>query len=191
MLKKTMALVLGIIIVCAMVLVSLTACSDGSFREAYIHKTIGFVMISGNVEHCRKFEDGIRSVVEENGDKLITLDGVYDNSAIERCIDDLIEMDVDAIIVEGFDQEAHVEAMRRAKESGIIVVQSDNWCIDEELTVGQAASDNFDAGYQCGIHAVEELDILGLAGQAIVFDNPGSPAAEDRVNGFIEALEGR
>jgi len=149
-------------------------------------KTIGFVMIGGTIEHCHIFDQAIRDVAEPKGDKVITLDAVIDITKMNTAVEDLIASQVDAIIIEGLDQEAHIGVIKEANAAGIIVVQSDNWCKDESITVGQAASDNVMAGYMGGLDAIKKL--AGEKGKAIVLDNPGSPAATDRVNGFIKGF---
>ena len=110
-------------------------------------RTIGFVMIAGSIEHCQIFDQGVRSVCEANGDTVVTLDAVLDITKANQCVEDLIAQGVDAIILEGFDTEAHIGVLKQANEAGIICVQSDNWCNDTSVTVGQAASDNYMAGY--------------------------------------------
>lgn len=164
-----------------------TTTSENPTTTAKEARTIGFIMIGGAIEHCRIFDSGVREICEANGDEVITLDAVIDASKVASLVDDLIAKKVDAIIIEGFDQELHIGAIKAANAAGIICVQSDNWCKDESITVGQAASDNFDAGYQCGLDAIKKLGGPNI--KAIVLTNPGSPASDDRTNGFIKAVE--
>ena len=163
-----------------------TSTQTETSTEASEKRTIGFIMIAGTIEHCRIFDEGVRSVVESHGDEVTTLDGQLDINTLNKCVEDLIAQQVDAIIIEGLDTEAHIAVIKEANEAGIICVQSDNWCKDESITIGQAASDNFQAGYECGLDAVEKLN---GSGKVIVLENPASPAAVDRVSGFIKAAQ--
>lgn len=160
------------------------AVSDSTAKK----RTIGFIMIAGSIEHCRTFDQAIKDVAAEHGDEVATLDANLDVTAVSSLVDDLIAKKVDGIIIEGFDQEAHIGAIKAANAAGIAVVQSDNWCSDETITVGQAASDNYDAGYQCGLDACKKLG-GGQNVKAIMLTNPGSPAADDRTGGFKAAVE--
>ncbi|MDR1507303.1 MAG: sugar ABC transporter substrate-binding protein [Treponema sp.] len=149
-------------------------------------RTIGVILLGTDIQHCRDFQKGIEDVCAGHGDKVVVLDPNWEIARYAPLVDDLIAMKVDGIIIEGLDQEAHIGAIKAANAAGIDVVQSDNWCKDESITAGQAASDNFDAGYQCGLDAVKKLGGRNI--RAIVLSNPGSPAADDRTNGFKKAV---
>ena len=152
-------------------------------------RVIGLVLLNGAIEHCQHFDEGVRSVAEANGDEVITLDGAYEITTINQCIEDLVAREVDAIIVDALDKEGHISSIRIANEAGIPVVQSDNLCADPSVVIGMAASDNYDAGYQCGVDAAEKMKARGEQGKAICLENPGTPAPEARLAGFMQACE--
>lgn len=177
--KKLVALVLAMIL-CA-------GCMSLAFAEE--HRVIGLVLLNGAIEHCQHFDEGVRDIVEANGDEVITLDGAYSVEGINKCIEDLVAREVDGIIVDALDKEGHISSIRIANEAGIAVVQSDNVCADESVVVGMTASDNYDAGYQCGVDAVAKMEARGEQGKAICLENPGAPAPEARLEGFLAACE--
>ena len=128
-------------------------------------------------------------MAEANGDEVITLDGAYSVETINQCIEDLVARQVDGIIVDALDKEGHISSIRIANQAGIPVVQSDNVCSDESVVIGMAASDNYDAGYQCGVDAAAKMEERGEQGKAICIENPGAPAPEARLEGFLQACE--
>ena len=149
-------------------------------------RVIGCAMTASTIEHSVHFAEGVRSIVEGNGDEIVLVDEALDLNIANKVIEDLIAMKVDGIVIEGLDTEAHMGVIKQANDAGIIVVQSDNWCVDESITVGQAASDNFQAGYECGLDAVRQLGDAAKGAKVIILDNPAASAAVERVEGFIK-----
>jgi len=152
-------------------------------------RVIGLVLLNGAIEHCQHFDSGVRSAAAEHGDEVITLDGAYSIETINQCIEDLVAREVDAIIVDALDKEAHISSIKIANAAGIPVVQSDNICADESVVIGMTASDNYDAGYQCCVDAANKMKARGEQGKAICLENPGAPAPEARLEGFLKACE--
>lgn len=206
--KKVLALILALLLACA--LLACTANTDTPADSASpadtaadskdaaqpaetvtedTHRTIGLVLLNGAIEHCQHFDEGVRSVAEANGDEVITLDGAYSVETINKCIEDLVSREVDAIIVDALDKEGHISSIKIANAAGIPVVQSDNLCADESVVIGMTASDNYDAGYQCGLDAAAKMEARGEQGKAICLENPGAPAPEARLAGFLQACE--
>lgn len=162
-----------------------TQTSDEGPKEG--GRVIGLVLLNGAIEHCQHFDEGVRSVAEAKGDEVVTLDGAYKVETINQCIEDLVAREVDAIIVDALDKEGHISSIKIANAAGIPVVQSDNICADESVVIGMAASDNYDAGYQCGVDAANKMKERGEEGKAICLENPGAPAPEARLAGFQQA----
>lgn len=160
---------------------------NGSGEEG--GRVLGLVLLNGAIEHCQHFDAGVRDIAEANGDEVITLDGAYSVETINQCIEDLVARQVDGIIVDALDKEGHISSIQIANQAGIPVVQSDNVCADESVVIGMAASDNYDAGYQCGVDAAAKMEERGEAGKAICIENPGAPAPEARLEGFLQACE--
>ena len=201
--KKVVSMVLSALIAC-----SLIACgsSDSAketetpVKEAETPATeevaaedgkhvLGLVLLNGAIEHCQHFDEGVRDIAAKNGDEVITLDGAYSVETINKCIEDLVSRGVDAIIVDALDKEGHISSIKIANAAGIPVVQSDNVCADESVVIGMTASDNYDAGYQCGVDAAAKMKERGDKGKAICLENPGAPAPEARLEGFLKACE--
>ncbi len=202
--KKFIAMVMAVLMV-----FTLVACSTGSpgstnapgsgsaqtnnggaaGQAEDFSRVIGLVLLNGAIEHCQHFDEGVRSIAAEHGDEVITLDGAYSVETINQCIEDLVAREVDAIIVDALDKEGHISSIKIANAAGIPVVQSDNLCADESVVIGMTASDNYDAGYQCGLDAAAKMKARGEQGKAICLENPGAPAPEARLAGFLKAAE--
>jgi len=152
-------------------------------------RVLGLVLLNGAIEHCQHFDEGVRDIAAKNGDEVVTLDGAYSVETINQCIEDLVAREVDGIIVDALDKEGHISSIKIANAAGIPVVQSDNICADESVVIGMTASDNYDAGYQCGVDAAAKMEKRGEKGKAICLENPGAPAPEARLEGFLKACE--
>lgn len=177
--KKLLALTLTVLMV--------VTCAAGAFAEE--SRVLGLVLLNGAIEHCQHFDEGVRDIAAQHGDEVITLDGAYSIEGINQCIEDLVAREVDGIIVDALDKEGHISSILIANAAGIPVVQSDNVCADESIVVGMTASDNYDAGYQCGVDAAAKMEARGEQGKAICLENPGAPAPEARLEGFLAACE--
>ena len=148
-------------------------------------RVLGLVLLNGAIEHCQHFDEGVRDIAAKNGDEVVTLDGAYSVETINQCIEDLVAREVDGIIVDALDKEGHISSIKIANAAGIPVVQSDNICADESVVIGMTASDNYDAGYQCGVDAAAKMEKRGEKGKAICLENPGAPAPEARLKDFL------
>ena len=204
--KKLLALILALLLACSLLACAATteaststdstpaadpapAAQPSETAAEDTHRTIGLVLLNGAIEHCQHFDEGVRSIAEEHGDEVITLDGAYSVETINKCIEDLVSREVDAIIVDALDKEGHISSIKIANAANIPVVQSDNLCADESVVIGMTASDNYDAGYQCGLDAAAKMEARGEQGKAICLENPGAPAPEARLAGFLQACE--
>lgn len=130
---------------------------------------------------------GIKSVVEENGDKLITLDPALDQEKQISQIEDLITQGVDAIFLNPVDWKGVKPALDACKKAGIPVFNVDAPVYDEDLVTSIIASDNYDAGVQCAKDMMKKLDSAKIT----VLEHPTAKSAIDRTQSFIDTIEGK
>ena len=171
--KKVLVLVLAL----AMVLSCTAAFAD----------KIGYTCMDGTNPFFVALEGAIREVVEANGDELISLDPQNSNEKQLSQIEDMISQGIVAIFINPADKDGITPALDKLQEAGIPMFGFDTEVTDMDKLVTYAGSDNYNAGYVCGVDLVEKCPD---GGPIIVLDSPTMQSVVDRTNGFLAAIEG-
>lgn len=171
--KKVLVLVLAL----AMVLSCTAAFAD----------KIGYTCMDGTNVFFVALEGAIREVVEANGDELISLDPQNSNEKQLSQIEDMISQGIVAIFINPADKDGITPALDKLQEAGIPMFGFDTEVTDMDKLVTYAGSDNYNAGYVCGVDLVEKCPD---GGPIIVLDSPTMQSVVDRTNGFLAAIEG-
>ncbi len=171
--KKVLVLVLAL----AMVLGCTAAFAD----------KIGYTCMDGTNPFFVALEGSIREIVEANGDELISLDPQNSNEKQLSQIEDLISQGIVAIFVNPADKDGITPALDKLEEAGIPMFGFDTEVTDMDKLVTYAGSDNYNAGYVCGVDLVEKCPD---GGPIIVLDSPTMQSVVDRTDGFLAAIEG-
>ncbi len=171
--KKVLVLVLAL----AMVLGCTAAFAD----------KIGYTCMDGTNPFFVALEGSIREIVEANGDELISLDPQNSNEKQLSQIEDLISQGIVAIFVNPADKDGITPALDKLQEAGIPMFGFDTEVTDMDKLVTYAGSDNYNAGYVCGVDLVEKCPD---GGPIIVLDSPTMQSVVDRTDGFLAAIEG-
>ena len=90
--------------------------------------------------------DGLREVIEANGDRLVTLDAQWNSLKQKNDVSDLILQDAAAIFINPVNWEGVKGSLLQAQRKGIPVVIVDAPVKDQDLVLCQVASDNVEAG---------------------------------------------
>ena len=154
--KKVVALVL---VLC--VLLMGAALAEG--------KLIGYTCMDGTNPFFIALEGSIREVVEANGDELISLDPQNSNETQIAQIEDMISRGIVALFVNPVDKDGIIAALDKVKEADIPMFGFDTEVADLSYLVTYAGSDNYNAGYVCGLDLVEKCPD---GGPIIVLDSP-------------------
>jgi len=173
--KKVLVLVMAL----AMIL-SCTAMAEGQL--------IGYTCMDGTNPFFVALEGAVREVVEANGDELISLDPQNSNEKQIAQIEDLISRGIKAIFVNPVDKDGIIAALDKLKEAEIPMFGFDAEVGDLSYLVSYAGSDNYNAGYVCGVDLAEKLP---EGGPIIVLDSPTMQSCVDRIDGFMAAIEGK
>lgn len=171
--KKILVLVLAL----AMVLGCTAAFAD----------KIGYTCMDGTNPFFVALEGSIREVVEANGDELISLDPQNSNEKQLNLIEDLISQGIVAIFVNPVDRDGITPALDALQAAGIPMFGFDTEVTDMDKLVTYAGSDNYNAGYVCGVDLVEKCPD---GGPIIVLNSPTMQSVVDRTNGFLDAIDG-
>ena len=173
--KKILALVMALALV-----LSCAAMAEG--------KLIGYTCMDGTNPFFVALEGAVREVVEANGDELISLDPQNSNEKQIALVEDIISQGVVAMFVNPVDREGIIPALDKLKEAGIPIFGFDTEVADMSYLVSYAGSDNYNAGYVCGLDLVEKCP---EGGDIIVLDSPTMQSVVDRTDGFLAAIEGK
>ena len=173
--KKVLVLVLAL----AMVL-GCTAIAEGNL--------VGYTCMDGTNPFFVTLEAAIKEVVEAHGDTLISLDPQNSNEKQISQIEDLISRGVVAMFVNPVDRDGIIPGLDALKAAGIPMFGFDTEVADMSYLVTYAGSDNYNAGYVCGLDLAEKLP---EGGPIIVLDSPTMQSVVDRTNGFLDAIEGK
>ena len=170
--KKILVLVLAL----AMVLSCTAAFAD----------KIGYTCMDGTNPFFVALEGSIREVVEANGDELISLDPQNSNEKQLALVEDMISQGIVAIFVNPVDRDGITPALDALQAAGIPMFGFDTEVTDMDKLVTYAGSDNYNAGYVCGVDLAEKCPD---GGPIIVLDSPTMQSVVDRTNGFLAAIE--
>ena len=171
--KKVLVLVLAL----AMVL----SCT------AAMAEKIGYTCMDGTNPFFVALEGAIREVVEANGDELISLDPQNSNEKQLNLVEDLINQGIVAMFINPVDRDGITPALDALQAAGIPMFGFDTEVTDMDKLVTYAGSDNYNAGYVCGLDLVEKCPD---GGPIIVLDSPTMQSVVDLTDGFLAAIEG-
>lgn len=130
--------------------------------------------------------NGIKDVVEANGDTLIALDPALDPSKQISQIEDLISQGVDAIFVTPADWKGIRPALEAAQKAGIPIINVDAPVYDTDLVASIIASDNYNAGVICANDMMSKLNKAKI----VILVHPTAKSSIDRTQGFIDTIAG-
>ena len=173
--KKILVLALALALV-----LGCTAIAEGNL--------IGYTCMDGTNPFFVTLEAAIREVVEANGDELISLDPQNSNEKQISQIEDLISRGVVAMFVNPVDRDGIIPALDKLQEAGIPMFGFDTEVAEMSYLVSYAGSDNYNAGYVCGVDLCEKLP---EGGPIIVLDSPTMQSVVDSTDGFLAAIEGK
>jgi ribose transport system substrate-binding protein len=151
-------------------------------------RTFGFTSMRISNPFFAVIEETIRTEVEKNGDKLISVDPDMDPQKQISQIEDLITRKIDAIFINPVDWEEIRPALVSLNKAKIPVINYDAEVRDLELVAAYVGSDNRNAGYVCGVDMAKRFP---NGGPIAVFDCAGMRSLRDRIDGFNEAIIGK
>ncbi len=147
---------------------------------------LGYTCMDGTNPFFVALEGAIREVVEENGDELISLDPQNSNETQLSQIEDMISQGITAMFVNPVDRDGITPGLDALEEAGIPMFGFDTEVTDIDKLVTYAGSDNYNAGYVCGLDLIEKCPD---GGPIIVLDSPTMQSVVDRTDGFLDAIK--
>lgn len=182
--KKLIVLLLTTILSIGLVACSNSETGSGE-SEGY---KFGYTSMTQNNPFFQILEESIREDVEANGDELITTNPAMDVSLQINQIEDMIAQDIDAIFLNPVDWEGIRPALQMLEEAGIPIINYDTEVKDFDYVTAYVGSDNKNAGRVAGEDLVKRFP---NGGPIAVLDSPTMNSVNDRIEGFMEAIEGK
>lgn len=148
---------------------------------------IGYTCMDGTNPFFVTLQDAINEVVTEHGDTLVALDPQNSNETQLSQIEDMISQGIVAMFINPVDRDGITPALDALQAANIPMFGFDTEVTDMDKLVSYAGSDNYNAGYVCGLDLIEKCPD---GGPIIVLDSPTMQSVVDRTNGFLDAIEG-
>ncbi|WP_022868977.1 substrate-binding domain-containing protein [Schaalia vaccimaxillae] len=167
-----------------------TASGDAGTSDGY---TVGLVMIHGD-EYFHNIELGLTEAVKTDGGKVVAVNSNNDPGTEAQVVQNLIQSDVDAILIQPVAADSSIATMRQVKDAGIALVCYGN-CTDAatspDLVDGVVQSDNTALGVQTGELAAQYIkdEMGGKAKIGILNCDTAAETCKLRKAGFIETIE--
>lgn len=186
--KKVLVIVLALVLALGMAACGGSPAGSGDEgQDAAKGPVIGLVVSTLNNPFFVDLRDGAQAKADELGATLVVLDSQDDAAKEMSNVEDLITQGVDLIMINPTDSDAVGSAVEAANTAKIPVITLDRAANAGEVAV-HIASDNVAGGKLAGDYIVEKLggkgNVVELQGIA------GTSAANDRGEGFKQALEG-
>lgn len=160
--------------------------AEGGDTSSEGGRIFGYTCMDGTNPFFVALENSIREVVEANGDTLISMDPANDSNTQIDQIEDMISRGVEVMFVNPVDADGIIPALDMLKDANIPMFGFDTQVGDMSYLVSYAGSDNYNAGYVCGVDLAEKVP---EGGDILVLDSPTMQSITDRVNGFLDAIE--
>jgi ribose transport system substrate-binding protein len=132
----------------------------------------------------RELNEGIKEVVESNGDRLITLDSDWQSDKQREDIASLLDQSVSVIFLNPVDWAGLRGSLQVAKQRGVVCIAVDTQVKDDELVLCQVVSDNEEAGRL----AARSLAKARRSARIVILHIPANKACIDRVAGFQQEI---
>lgn len=172
--KKAMSLLL---VLAMMLVMGVPAMAEGNL--------IGYTCMDGTNPFFVCLQGAIEEVVKAHGDELVALDPANSSETQISQIEDMISRGVKVMFVNPVDADGIIPALDRLKEADIPMFGFDTQVGDMSYLVTYAGSNNYNAGYVCGVDLVKKCP---EGGPIIVLDSPTMQSVVDRTNGFMDAI---
>jgi len=183
-LNRKIPLVIAIIFVILAIILGYAKLISKFNNSGNIPRKFGATYMTMNNPYFPVLNDGIKEVVEANGDILITRDPAQDQEKQNEQIYQMIEEGVVAIFLNPVDWKKVKPALIACKEANIPVFNVDTEVFDKEYAVSIIASDNYNAGVQCAKDMMSKLDSADI----VILDHPIINSIIQRVQGFKDTI---
>lgn len=188
-LKKMINITLAGILVLTLLMSVITVINRES-KENFIyrnkeHKKIGATYMTLNNPFYQIIDNEIRSVVNANGDILISLDPQLSLERQVQQLEYLIEQDVDAIVLTAVDFNGLTSSLKKASEAGIPILVVDTDIPENDYVSFSITSDNYQAGVECAKDMMKKKSHADI----VLLRHSKAYSALQRIQGFVDTIK--
>ena len=149
-------------------------------------RLFGATYMTRNNPYFDVLHEALEEVVEGNGDILISRDPSQDQEKQNAQIQEMIEEGIEVLFLNPVDWEKVKPALEACEEAGVVVIDVDTVVKDTEYVVSIVETDNYLAGALCAEDMMRRLNHAKI----VVIGNPIQTSVENRVQGFLDVIEG-
>lgn len=128
--------------------------------------------------------DGIKEVIEANGDILITRDPAQDPDKQNDQIEAMIKENVKLIFINPVEKNKITSALKACHDAGIPVINVDTLVEEQQYVVSAIESDNYYAGELCAKDLMEKRENAKI----VILNSPVLDSITKRVQGFMDTI---
>jgi len=173
----------GVVLILLTGLTLVSGCGGAAEND---HPLVGVTLLNKQDVFYQQLEVGMREAAEQAGIELLVQSAEKDLSAQTAQVENFIVRGVDAIVACPVDSRGIAQVLQRAAEEGVAIFTADI-AADGIEVVSHVASDNVQGGRFAGEYLARRLGDAG--GAVAVVDHPEVTSVQDRVAGFLEAVE--
>ena len=171
------------LLICGLML--LCSCSaPQELTNAPQPRIFGATYMTRNNPYFDILHEAIESVVESNGDILISRDPCQDQEKQNDQILEMLDEDIEVLFLNPVDWIEVLPALQACQEAGVIVINVDTAVKDTEYVVSIIETDNYQAGVLCAEDMMKRID----AAKVLILGNPGQMSIVHRVDGFLDTV---
>ncbi len=149
-------------------------------------RLFGATYMTRNNPYFDVLHEALEEVVEGNGDILISRDPSQNQEKQNAQIQEMIEEGIEVLFLNPVDWEKVKPALEACREAGVVVIDVDTVVKDTEYVVSIVETDNYLAGALCAEDMMRRLNHARI----VVIGNPIQTSIENRVQGFLDMIEG-
>jgi len=179
---------LSIGIICSLGIMGCASATDISQVNKSENEPIlfGATYMTRNNNYFDVLHEAIQEVVEGNGDILISRNPCQDQDKQNAQIQEMIDEGIEVLFLNPVDWEKVEPALIACKEAGVVVINVDTVVKNREYVCSIIETDNYLAGKLCAEDMMSRVDHANI----ILIDNPIQTSITNRVQGFVDAIEG-
>ncbi len=166
---------------------TLSGCGiSDELENAHEPRIFGATYMTRNNPYFDVLNESIEEVVEGNGDILISRDPCQDQEKQNGQIQEMIEEGMEVLFLNPVDWERVEPALEACREAGVVIINIDTVVRDTDYVVSIVETDNYMAGVLCAEDMMQRVDNARI----VIIDNPIQTSITNRVQGFLDTIEG-
>ena len=176
-------LIFGLLLLTGM----LSGCEQAEVQgEDHSPRLFGATYMTRNNPYFDVLHEALEETVEGNGDILISRDPCQDQGKQNAQILEMIEEGIEVLFLNPVDWEKVRPALEACRKAGVVVINIDTVVKDTDYVVSIVETDNYLAGVLCAQEMMKQVD----SAKIVIIGNPIQTSIVNRVQGFLDTIEG-